>query len=50
MTWMETINDKVAASAVGHWFQLEGSGHVSAPSYLLASHQLPVIISEFFCC
>lgn len=27
MTWLETTNRKIAASAVGRWFQLEGSGH-----------------------
>ncbi|UPK90948.1 hypothetical protein LCI18_001883 [Fusarium solani-melongenae] len=27
MGWMENTNRKIAASAVGRWFQLEGSGH-----------------------
>ncbi|KAK4177554.1 permease family-domain-containing protein [Triangularia setosa] len=27
MGWKEKINQRVAASAVGYWFQLEGSGH-----------------------
>ncbi|KAM5343810.1 hypothetical protein ACJ41O_012347 [Fusarium nematophilum] len=27
MTWVSRINDAVAASPVGRWFQLEGSGH-----------------------
>lgn len=29
MGWMENANHKIAASAVGRWFQLDGSGHVS---------------------
>lgn len=29
MGWIGRINDGVANSRVGHWFQLEGSGHVS---------------------
>ncbi|RSL93211.1 hypothetical protein CEP52_013361 [Fusarium oligoseptatum] len=27
MGWMENTNRKIAASAVGRWFQLDGSGH-----------------------
>jgi AGZA family xanthine/uracil permease-like MFS transporter len=27
MTWTTTVNDKVAASAVGRWFRLDGCGH-----------------------
>ncbi|CAP60849.1 uncharacterized protein PODANS_1_21180 [Podospora anserina S mat+] len=27
MGWKENINQRVAASSVGYWFQLEGSGH-----------------------
>ncbi|KPM38663.1 putative xanthine/uracil permease [Neonectria ditissima] len=27
MTWITTTNQKIAASVVGRWFQLEGSGH-----------------------
>jgi hypothetical protein len=29
MTLISRMNDGVANSRVGHWFQLEGSGHVS---------------------
>jgi len=29
MTFISTINDKVASSRVGYWFRLDGSGHVS---------------------
>lgn len=29
MTLIHTINVKVAESAVGRWFRLDGSGHVS---------------------
>jgi len=29
MTVIHTINVKVAESAVGRWFRLDGSGHVS---------------------
>jgi AGZA family xanthine/uracil permease-like MFS transporter len=29
MGWMEKTNRKIAVSAVGRWFQLDGSGHVS---------------------
>lgn len=27
MAWIDTINQKVAKSAVGRWFRLDGSGH-----------------------
>ncbi|GKU02846.1 mfs agza xanthine uracil permease [Fusarium langsethiae] len=27
MGWMENTNHKIAASAIGRWFQLDGSGH-----------------------
>jgi AGZA family xanthine/uracil permease-like MFS transporter len=30
MTWTDKINQRVATSAVGRWFKLEGCGHVSA--------------------
>lgn len=39
MAWIENTNRKIAASAVGRWFQLEGSGHVSQ---LLYHHAIPV--------
>ena len=29
MGWMDGVNEKIAASVVGRWFRLEGSGHVS---------------------
>lgn len=29
MGWMETTNEKIAKSAVGRWFKLDGCGHVS---------------------
>jgi hypothetical protein len=34
MGWMDKTNRKIAASAVGRWFQLEGSGHVSQIGHL----------------
>lgn len=33
MGWATKLNDKVAASAFGKWFRLEGCGHVSIEQF-----------------
>lgn len=48
MAWVGTVNDKVAKSAAGRWFRLDGSGHPRARpgSYFLT--ELRAGLATFF--
>lgn len=48
MTWVHSINEKIAKSPVGRWFRLEGSGHrkTRAGSYFFT--ELRAGLATFF--
>ncbi|KAI3327395.1 purine transporter [Xylariaceae sp. AK1471] len=48
MTLAQTINEKVARSAVGRWFKLEGSGHRKERKGSLFTTEIRAGISAFF--
>lgn len=48
MAWTHTINEKVAQSAVGRWFRLEGSGHKKARSGSYFCTELRAGLATFF--
>ncbi|KAI1349906.1 purine transporter [Xylaria sp. FL0043] len=48
MTFMNTINEKVARSAVGRWFRLDGSGHPKQRKGSLFFTEIRAGIAAFF--
>ncbi|CAN8100009.1 unnamed protein product [Discula destructiva] len=48
MTFVDTINTKVAKSAVGRWFRLDGSGHPKTRSKSLFTTELRAGLATFF--
>ena len=48
MTWAHSINEKVAKSAVGRWFRLDGSGHKKARSGSYFCTEIRAGLATFF--
>lgn len=48
MAWVHTINARVANSAVGRWFRLEGSGHRKARNGSFFLTELRAGLATFF--
>lgn len=48
MTIVDRINEKVAKSAVGRWFRLEGSGHSKARAGSYFCTELRAGLATFF--
>lgn len=48
MTWIDTINERVAKSPVGRYFQLDGSGHRKARKGSYFCTELRAGLAAFF--